>query len=197
MIYAFHLRILTLSFSISFNLKNFIVMNFQTMSKQRKFVLIAAAAGVISMFLPWVSISLFGYTQSVNGMHDIGILVFLCFIVSGALAYLGDQTKNLERNMWGIVLAAGAIAILSIIYFYFKMSESIMGSSFVGFGLYISALAAIGILGSAYLFRSPTDNIKDSFNNIKKDIESRMGSTPKPNDPAKAVDNSDTTNTPV
>ena len=172
-------------------------MNFQTMSKQRKFVLIAAAAGVISMFLPWVSISLFGYTQSVNGMHDIGILVFLCFIVSGALAYLGDQTKNLERNMWGIVLAAGAIAILSIVYFYFKMSESIMGSSFVGFGLYISALAAIGILASAYLFRSPTDNIKDSFNNIKKDIESRMGSTPKPNEPVKPVDNSDATNTPV
>ena len=92
-------------------------MNFQTMSKQRKFILIAAAAGIISMFLPWVSISLFGYTQSVNGMHDIGILVFLCFLASAAIAYLGDQTKNLDKNMWGIVLAAGAIAILSIIYF--------------------------------------------------------------------------------
>ena len=33
-------------------------MNFQTMNKQRKFVLIAAAVGVISMFLPWISIFL-------------------------------------------------------------------------------------------------------------------------------------------
>ena len=33
-------------------------MNFQTMNKQRKFVLIAAAIGVISMFLPWISISI-------------------------------------------------------------------------------------------------------------------------------------------
>ncbi len=152
-------------------------MNFQTMSKQRKFVLITAALGVISMFLPWISISIFGYTQSQNGMHDIGILVFLCFIASGAIAYLGDQTKNLDKTMWGIVLVAAAIALLCIIYFYFKASDSIMGGSLVGFGVYISAIAAIGVLGSAYMFRSPTDNIKDSFNNIKKDIENKMGNT--------------------
>ncbi len=173
-------------------------MNFQTMSKQRKFILIAAAAGVISMFLPWVSISLFGYTQSVNGMHDMGILVFLCFLASTAIAYLGDQTKNLERNMWGIVLAAGAIAVLSVIYFYFKMSNSIMGSSFVGFGLYISTIAALGILGSAYMLRSPTDNIRDSFNNIKKDIENKMGNSGKTNEPpANNTGNSNNINPPI
>lgn len=37
-------------------------MNFQTMNKQRKFVLIPAAAGIISMFLPWVRISVFGFS---------------------------------------------------------------------------------------------------------------------------------------
>ncbi len=35
-------------------------MNFQTMNKQRKFILIAAAVGIIAMFLPWVKISFFG-----------------------------------------------------------------------------------------------------------------------------------------
>ena len=85
-------------------------MNFQTMNKQRKFILIAAAVGVVSMFLPWVSISLFGYTQSVNGMHDIGILVFLCFLAAAAVAYLGDQTQNLERNRWGISLTEGGLS---------------------------------------------------------------------------------------
>lgn len=172
-------------------------MNFQTMSKQRKFILIAAAAGVISMFLPWVSISLFGYTQSVNGMHDMGILVFLCFAASAVIAYMGDQTKNLDKNMWGIVLVAGAIALLSIIYFYFKMSNSVMGSSFVGFGLYISAIAAIGVLGSAYLFRSPTDNIRDSFNNLKKDLEGKMGQGKTSEPPVNNPGNSDNTNPPL
>jgi uncharacterized membrane protein YoaK (UPF0700 family) len=152
-------------------------MNFQTMNKQRKFVLIAAAVGIISMFLPWISISILGYSQSQNGMHDIGILAFLCFIVSGAIAYLGDQTKNLDKTTWGIVLVAGALALLSAIWFYFKVSDSFMGGSLAGFGLYIAAIAAIGVLGSAYLLRSPTDNIKDSFNDIKKNIESKMGNT--------------------
>ncbi|MEP7253507.1 MAG: hypothetical protein ABI683_14045 [Ginsengibacter sp.] len=172
-------------------------MNFQTMSKQRKFVLIASAAGVVSMFLPWVSISLFGYSQSVNGMHDIGILVFLCFAAGAAIAYLGDQTKNLEGNMWAIVLVAGAIAILSVIYFYVRLSNSVVGSSFVGFGLYFSAIAAIGVLGSAYMFRSPSDNIKDTFNHIKKDIESKMSSPGTTTDIPKSTDNPNITNTPV
>ena len=152
-------------------------MNFQTMSKQRKFVLISAAAGFISMFLPWVSISMLGYSQSVNGMHDKGILVFLCFVASGAIAYLGDQTKNLDKTMWTVTLVAGALALLVIIWFYSQATNSIMGSSMVGFGLYIAALAAIGVLASAYMFRSPTDNIKDGFNSIKKQIESKMGNS--------------------
>lgn len=163
-------------------------MNFQTMSKQRKFVLIAAAAGIISMFLPWISVSVLGFSQTVNGMHDKGILVFLCFAASGIIAYLGDQTKNLEKTMWGITLIAGALALLLVVWFYFQATgnDNPFGGSFIGFGLYISGLAALGILIAAYAFRSPTDNIKDSFNHIKKDIESKMGNpanTPPPPPP--------------
>ncbi len=44
-------------------------MNFETMSKQRKFVLIAAITGVIATFLPWWSFATFGYAYSVNGFH--------------------------------------------------------------------------------------------------------------------------------
>lgn len=149
-------------------------MNFQSMNKQRKFVLIAAAIGIISMFLPWISVSLFGYSQNENGMHGIGVLVFFCFLASAAIAYLGDQTKNLDKNMWGIVLAAGTIALIGTIIFYSNASNSIMGNSLVGFGLYIGGIAALGILGFAYMFRSPTDNLKDSFNSVKKNIESKI-----------------------
>ena len=61
-------------------------MNFQTMSKQRKFVLIASAIGIISMFLPWFSF--FGFR--ISGMHGVGILVFLCFVIRPHIAI----TKN-------------------------------------------------------------------------------------------------------
>ncbi len=172
-------------------------MNFQTMNKQRKFVLIAAAAGVISMFLPWISFSMFGYSQSVNGMHDKGILIFLCFVASGVIAYLGDQTRNLEKNMWAATLIAGAIALLFVIWFYSQATGSIMGSSMVGFGIYVAALASIGILLSAYMFKSPTDNIKDSFNSIKKDIENKINIPGNTGNKDDKMSNPDNTNPPL
>ena len=152
-------------------------MNFETMNKQRKFVLITAGAGIISIFLPWITVSVLGFTQSENGMHGIGVLIFICFLTSAGLAYLGDQTKNLDKSSWGIVLAAGAIALISTISFYFKASDSIMGSSLVGFGLYIGGLAAIGVLAAAYMFRAPSDNLKESFDSVKKNIESKINTT--------------------
>ena len=144
------------------------------MNKQRKFVLIAAVIGIISMFLPWISVSLFGYSQSQNGMHGIGVLVFFCFAASLTFSYIGDRSKNLDKSIWVIVLAAGSIALLGAIIFYFNASDSILGNSLVGYGLYIGGLAAIGILASAYIYRSPTDNIKDGINRIKQNIESKM-----------------------
>ena len=175
-------------------------MNFQTMNKQRKFVLIAAAVGVISMFLPWVSF--LGY--SISGMHGSGILVFLCFVVCGIIAYMGDQTKNLEKTMWAVTLIAGAIALLIVLYYFIEASGgggSIFGSV-IGFGLYISGLAAIGVLLAAYSFRSPTDNLKDSFNSMKKDIENKINTpgsttTNTTNQPDNKIANPDNTNPPL
>ena len=91
-------------------------MNFQTMNKQRKFILIAASVGFIAMFLPWIKISFFGMSSSVNGMHGSGILVFLCFIGAGVVAFLGDQTKNLDKTFWFIALACGALASLIMVW---------------------------------------------------------------------------------
>ena len=157
-------------------------MNFQTMSKQRKFVLIAAAIGIIATFLPWWTISIFGYTSSVNGFHGMGILSFLCFVVAGIIAYLDDQTKNLDKTKWTITLIAGSISILIIIWFIIDANSSAFGS-LLGFGIYLAALAAIGIVLSAFLFRSPDDNIRGGFDSLKKDIGNRMGTTGSVNNP--------------
>lgn len=154
-------------------------MNFSAMNKQRKYVLTSAAIGFVAMFLPWISVSMIGYSHSVNGMHGKGILVFLCFAGCALLAYLGDQTKNLEKNSWMITLVAAAFALLMMLWFYSQLSG--MGSSLLGYGFYIAALAAIGVLLSAWLFRAPSDNLKDSFDSLKKNIEGRLantGSTP-------------------
>jgi hypothetical protein len=159
------------------------------MSKQRKFVLISAVVGFISMFLPWISISMFGFRQNVNGMHDKGIIVFLCFVVAGIIAYIGNQTLNLDKTKWTVTLIAGALALLFIIWFYSQANNTIMGPSLVGYGLYLAAIASIGILISAYAFRSPSDNLKDGFDSLKSSFSNKVS---KPEN----VSNTTTTTTP-
>jgi hypothetical protein len=148
-------------------------MNFQTMSKQRKFVLIAALVGVVATFLPWWSFSTFGYAYSINGFHGLGILAFLCFVAAGVMAYMDDQTTNLNKTKWMATLIAGGIATLIILY-YMVGSGSVLST--LGIGIYLSALAALGIVLSAFLFRSPTDDIKGGFDSLRNDISNRMKS---------------------
>ena len=139
-------------------------MNFQTMNKQRKFVLIAAILGIISCFLPWVSVSVFGYSSSVNGMHSWGLLAFVGFIGAGVAAFLGDQTKSMTQTYWFVALATGALAILGVLLYFLNVSGSVggLGVSY-GFGIFIAGAAAVGVLACAYMFRSPGDSIKGGF----------------------------------
>jgi len=146
-------------------------MNFQAMNKQRKFILIAAAVGFISMFLPWFDM----IVASINGMHDKGILVFICFVIAGVVAYLGDQTKSLEKTSWFIALVCGALATLLMVWFLVESSDY-SGMSFLGFGFYLALLSAIGVLASTYLFRSPGDDIKSGFDSLKDKIEQKTKS---------------------
>ncbi len=148
-------------------------MNFQTMSKQRKFVLISALVGVIATFLPWWSFSTFGYGYSINGFHGLGIVAFLCFVAAGVMAYMDNQTTTLDKTKWMATLIAGGIAVLIILYFIISTS-SVYNT--LSIGIYLAALAALGIVLSAFLFRSPTDNIKGGFDSLRNDISSRMKS---------------------
>ena len=157
-------------------------MNFQTMSKQRKFVLIAAAVGVISMFLPWVSISVLGFSSSYNGMHGSGILVFLCFLAAGGITLMGDQTKNLDKTFWMITLAAGALAAIIVIWNIIDAMGSLYGNV-LSFGIYLAGIASIGVVAFAFMYRSPSDTLKGGFDSFKKDMEDKMKNTGGTNNP--------------
>ena len=150
------------------------------MSKQRKFVLIAALAGIVGMFLPWYSFSIFGASGSISGMHGNGILVFICFAVAGVMAYLGDQTKTLPSTSWIITLICGALAMIIVVWNIFRSSDFGFGSS-MSIGIFLAALAAIGVVGAAFMFRAPEDSIKSGFDSLKKDINSKINNPNPPN----------------
>lgn len=143
-------------------------MNFQTINKQRKFMLILSALGIICMFLPWVRISFLGIvSHSINGMRDWGILAFICFLIAGFIAYSGKQDKPLDQMPWTIALIASAVATIIMAVFFFKSSEV---RSFLSFGFYGALISAAGLLFVTYAFRSAGYNIKDGFDQIKKQV---------------------------
>jgi uncharacterized protein YacL len=138
-------------------------MNFETMSKQRKMILIAAAIGVIAMFLPWWSLDMGFVKGSVNGMHSEGIVVFLCFSGAVALSVMGDQTRNLSSQNWMLALIAGALATLITLITFLNAPP--LGDR--GFGLYIALLAAAGVLFFAYTNRTAGDTLQSGFDSLK------------------------------
>ena len=144
-------------------------MNFETMSKQRKMMLIASAIGVIAMFLPWWS-----FIISINGMHGSGILVFLCFLAVGAMAFMGDQTTNLTRTNWMIALIASALAAV-IMVINFLTSLDLL--SFLSFGYYLALAASVAILAITYMHRSAGDTIQSGFDNLKRNFDNKSATT--------------------
>ena len=149
-------------------------MNFQTMNKQRKFSLVAAAIGVISVFLPWVTISAFGMNKNINGFHGWGILVFLAFFAAAVITLTGNQAQVLEKNYWFLVMACGAIALLSIIIEIASSDSLAEGVGFVdagiGYGMWIAMASAAGVVLFAWMYKSPADNLKSGFEGLKKSI---------------------------
>jgi hypothetical protein len=151
-------------------------MNFQTFNKQRKFILISAVAGFIAIFLPWKTLSagVFGESMSegINGFHGAGVLAFLVFIIAGIISVTGDQNNALEKNTWLVALACGAIALVCAIVNIVTTYGGSIGfvELGVGFGCWFALAAAIGVTGSAWLFRNPTDNLKEGFDSIKKNL---------------------------
>jgi hypothetical protein len=161
-------------------------MNFQIMTKQRKFTLIAAAAGIIAVFLPWatVSIGILG-DQSVNGFHSYGIGAFIGFVAAAVVALLGSHTTPFDKTRWMLSLITGVIALLFIVIFIGNISNAVGGgfgmiSVGMGIGIWIALAAALAIVTFGWLFKSPDDTLKGAFDSLKKDIAmaTSSGSTP-------------------
>ena len=165
-------------------------MNFQTMNRQRKLILIASAIGIVSVFLPWITISMFGMNQSINGFHGWGILAFLAFVATGVITLIGNQTSALDKGLWFLAIAGGAVALVSVIIAIASSSGSPDGGLGLvdagsGIGTYIAIATSLAIVIIAWVFRSPADNLKSGLDGLRKRISI----------PASSFSDTNTTNT--
>lgn len=147
-------------------------MDFQSINIQRKIILIAGAVGIISIFLPWVSVSMMGMSNSASGFRGSGIVVFLAFAAAIIIALIGNQSQKLDKRMWLAALAAAVIALLFVII-SFGSSSNEMGDGFGivdaghGIGIYLALIASLGVLVGAWLYRNPEYDLKSAFNDFK------------------------------
>lgn len=141
-------------------------MDFNAMHKQRKFILITAAVGFISMFLSW---SKYGH---VNGLRGEGMLIFFGFIAAGVLSWLGDQKKPLAKNPWlGTMGACAVILLMWLIILLQALSNIGDLFKYAGIGFWICLLASAALVYFAYNFRDPSLNLKSSLNDMKNKMD--------------------------
>jgi hypothetical protein len=155
-------------------------MNFQTLHKQRKLILFSAAAGIISIFLPWFSAGAFGFSVHINGFHSWGVLAFICFIGAAIISLVGDQSSSLDKGMWFAAIICGGIALLSVIITLISSASNSgdfgFASAGIGFGLWISLLASIAVLLFAWMFKNPSYDLKSGFESMKSSVSSTASS---------------------
>ncbi|MCA9349097.1 hypothetical protein KC878_03055 [Candidatus Saccharibacteria bacterium] len=102
-------------------------------------VVVGAAALLVGLFLPWVSVDTELFKSSANGFDADGgiILVLLAATVAGSLNLVEKQRRNL-------LLGAGATSVLALIIVLTDWPDTSLGFGVVntGLGFYLSLIAA-------------------------------------------------------
>jgi len=156
------------------------------MNNQRKFILIAAAVGIIAAFLPWFSVSVgmagmdMGGT-SINGFHGVGILYCLAIVAAGAVAAMGDQKALLDKNMRLVAIIGGAVSVIALVIWFINMKSSsaeggmamAMGAvkTSVGYGFYLAAVAALAVTIIPFYIKGADESFAGDLANLKSSVQ--------------------------
>jgi hypothetical protein len=123
------------------------------LAKQKLYSLIVAGVGLISVFLPWLTISYRGFGGgSVNGLHSWGLVSVIGIGVVAAACFMADRTKDFDVNTKKIAMGGFGAMALGALLFFLRLSS--IGGGFgsavhAGIGLWI-CLAA-GLAGLAWV----------------------------------------------
>jgi DMSO reductase anchor subunit len=126
--------------------------------KQRIYSLIIAGVALVTLLLPWLSVNVYGYSRSWNGMKGWGLLSLLGIGAVAAASFMGNKMQDYDANMKKVVLGGfGAIALGALLFFIRK--NSLVGSGTglnTGFGLWLClAVGVIGVLFHLGLVKPP------------------------------------------
>lgn len=141
------------------------------MEKNRLFIIISAAVGIIGSFLPWVSVNAGAFgSYSVNGLHGDGWFILICGVVAIVLACLNDVKSSLPKGLAIGVIVSGAIATVVGLIDVFNVNKFVAdfngyGVS-IGFGLILTLIASIAIVVTGLLAMSGGKITKGTFEEL-------------------------------
>lgn len=154
------------------------------MNKQRKFLIGAALVGIVSIFLPWITVSAgafgFSMSESRNGFRGLGIFYFFLLLGVLAICWMGDQVSMLKKNQRLYVMGIGILGLLCLFLVYNGASDSTRGSygmanAKIGFGLILSFLATLVIIALPILIKEGGESLAGDLSNFKESLKSFQG----------------------
>jgi len=123
----------------------------KNMNKQKIFIIIVAATGVVSVFLPWLSVTeeLSSMSMTIGGIDMWqGAFSLLGFVMAIGVCFSGNQGDPLKGALKERVTGAGAIAclfaLLQLVNLLFATTSGI--STNPGFGLFLSLLSGVAVV---------------------------------------------------
>lgn len=119
-----------------------------------KIMIGAAVIGAISLFLPAVTVSILGVSESVAGWRGWqGKLGLVCYIAVGVMAglLLSKPDPASEKKFGLPSLITAGVAVLMALLLYFDVSKSTGGVAELGGGVSVGIGAYLNILASLVL----------------------------------------------
>lgn len=132
------------------------------LNKQKMYLLIFAALGLVSLILPWAKVSAFGFSHSQNGLKGEGLIALAGVIGLVVAAFMGDKTKALDTNMRYVALGSLGAMILAALLVFLSIKSPVKP----GLGLFLDII--VGVLGLLLLLGvvKPPKAIDEKVDNL-------------------------------
>ena len=115
--------------------------------KQRLVIIVIAVVGIISTFLPWASVEVWGLRTSVSGISGDGWFVLIAMAAAIGLAAVGKREETIDlqdpKFKWGLVGTGGVSALVALISF---INVSGVPFTSVGFGVFLAILTGAALV---------------------------------------------------
>ena len=118
----------------------------QISEKRNNFALVAAVISLIAMFMPYATVSLWGFSESINYISTDDGKIYLILLIASAWLYF------LKRNGLGCAVAV-LMTVVSLydLYNFSKVAEESFGLAKQGAGSYLVILGAVLMVAAPFI----------------------------------------------